>query len=193
MEGPDSFTHTSFPTHSSRGYRSTPTVDTEHHGDKTGAIRRVPRDLFPPMHRVLVEVERNIRKKPSPAAPGLLSHPLYTPASGVVLGQDYGAIMFVFRAQINGGFSPGAQVNPCENETNSPLAWVPIRTSDALSCLSILLSQRLNTPVPLNINPGIWFKNTALTWMCFLASFSIKRLIFRIKFTHNSFFTIPLL
>lgn len=73
-------------------------------GDKTGAIHRVPQDLFPPTRRVLVEVGRDVKKKPSPAALGLLSHPLYTLAPGVVLGQDYGSIMFVFRAQINGSF-----------------------------------------------------------------------------------------
>lgn len=158
-------------------------------GDVPGAIHRISQDLLPLKPRALLGVgQEGVRKKPPPCS---LRPPPSAP--GLLLGHAHRSVLFVFRAWICSSFYPWPPHLPLwEWHWFSFCRRAPWKIWCIIVSL-LLFPQRLNTAVPRNIDPVIWFTNTALAWRCFLASVPIKRHIFRIKPTHYSFFTIPLL
>lgn len=147
-------------------------MNTDHHGGHTWSNSQGSSGPLPSKHRALMGVGR-----PLPSA------------SGVVLGHDHRSMGLCLEP---GRFPLG----PLSALVNMRLILLLHESPSDICCITMppsLLSQRLNTAVPQNINPAIRFTNTALAWMCFLASVPIKRHIFRIKSTHYSCFAIPLL
>lgn len=157
-----------------------------------------PQDLFPPKRRAREwesckkenkPLARSLR--PLPSAPGVEPSSHYLTRH---LGGTHGSEVLGLEPESVAASPLGSHTYPCEKE---PWFSSCMRAHENIWCIIMpLISSlhRLNTPVPLNNNPAIWFADTALAWMCFLAGGTSEEIdVLRNKSTHYSFFTISLL
>ena len=165
---------------------------TEHRGGHTWSNLRDPSGPLSSKAQSTRVGELQERKPLARSLRPLLSAPGVEPSSHYLtrhLGRIHGSEVLGLEPESVAASPLGSHTYPCEKES-----WFSscVRAHENIWCIILPLNSslhRLNTPVPLNNNPAIWFADTALAWMCFLASGTSEEIdVLRIKSTHYSFF-----